>query len=57
MRFFSRSSSTSSSSSDAEVRRPVLDPDSDACVWLTDAERADDATVDRALAQARKQQS
>lgn len=47
--FFSGNSSSTSS----ETRRPVLDPDSDAVVWATDVERADDATVDRMLAQAR----
>lgn len=45
--------SRKSDSSDTETRRPVLDPDSDAVVWATDTERADDQTLDRMLAQAR----
>lgn len=47
--------SSSSAPSGTETRRPVLDPDSDAVVWATDAERADDQTLDRMLSEARDQ--
>lgn len=48
-----RRSNASSSTGSSEVRRPILDPDSDAIIWATPAEAADEATVDRMLAQAR----
>ena len=53
MGLFRRSSSSSSISSSSETRRPILDPDSQACVWLAAADASDPATVDRALAAAR----
>ncbi|WP_042389725.1 hypothetical protein [Streptacidiphilus melanogenes] len=52
MGLFSRSSRSSSAPA-SEVRRPILDPDSEACVWLNAADASDPATVDRALAAAR----
>jgi hypothetical protein len=45
--------SSSSSTSTGEVRRPILDPDSDAIAWLNAADASDPATVDRALAAVR----
>lgn len=52
MGLFSRSNSNSTSTS-SEVRRPILDPDSDAVVYLNAADASDPASVDRALAAAR----
>jgi hypothetical protein len=45
--------STNSSSTTSPTRRPILDPDSDACAWLDAADASDPATVDRALAAVR----